>query len=103
MLAGVLRVLVNVTHESDSGCSTAASFDGVVEILLKCILQSPQYVLEEQRYVSGNHIGTDNSLMARRDRQLPDSHLGTDNSPIATQGQIPLQGNDSFTRVVFQV
>ena len=49
MFAGVLRVLVNVTHNSESGCAAVNSFTGIVDVLLKCILQSCQYVLEEQR------------------------------------------------------
>ena len=44
-------MLVNITHNSIAGCKCVSSFDGVIEILLKCILQSPQYVLDEQRWV----------------------------------------------------
>ena len=52
LATGVLRVLVNITHNSIAGCKCVSSFDGVIEILLKCILQSPQYVLDEQRLVA---------------------------------------------------
>lgn len=51
LLVGVLRVLVNVTHNTATGCACVYSFDGITEVLLKSILQTPQYVLEEQRYV----------------------------------------------------
>ena len=54
--SGVLRVLVNITHNSIAGCKCVSSFDGVIEILLKCILQSPQYVLDEQRLVLRNEL-----------------------------------------------
>ncbi|XP_067950851.1 wings apart-like protein homolog [Watersipora subatra] len=50
LLLGVLRVLVNVTHDSEAGCATVNSFSGVIEVLIKCILQSSQHVLEEQRF-----------------------------------------------------
>ena len=56
LYSGVLRVLVNITHNSIAGCKCVSSFDGVIEILLKCILQSPQYVLDEQRLVLRNEL-----------------------------------------------
>eukprot|EP00106_Octopus_bimaculoides_P014342 XP_014781784.1 PREDICTED: wings apart-like protein homolog [Octopus bimaculoides] len=44
MLA-ILRVLLNLTHENDYGCTKIGSQKGLIQTVFDCILQVPQYTL----------------------------------------------------------
>ncbi|XP_036357236.1 wings apart-like protein homolog [Octopus sinensis] len=44
MLA-ILRVLLNLTHENDYGCTKIGSQRGLIQTVFDCILQVPQYTL----------------------------------------------------------
>ncbi|XP_050392558.1 wings apart-like protein homolog [Patella vulgata] len=49
MLA-VLRVLLNVTHDNDIGSAKVGEQDAVINVVLECILSTPQYIPQEQKF-----------------------------------------------------
>lgn len=46
----VLRVLLNLTHDNEMGCKEIGLQEGLLETVLLCILQSPQYVPIDLRF-----------------------------------------------------
>ncbi|XP_076329388.1 wings apart-like protein homolog isoform X2 [Tachypleus tridentatus] len=49
-LLSLLKVLLNLTHESSLGCQLVGSHPGLLDCALLCILQMPQYMPLEQRF-----------------------------------------------------
>ncbi|KAL4240551.1 hypothetical protein ACF0H5_001343 [Mactra antiquata] len=49
-ILAILRVLLNLTHDNDTGCQKIGSQGPVLETVLLCILQAPQYVTIDLRF-----------------------------------------------------
>ncbi|XP_053392626.1 wings apart-like protein homolog isoform X2 [Mercenaria mercenaria] len=49
-ILAILRVLLNLTHDNDTGCMRIGEQGPVIETVLLCILQSPQYATVDLRF-----------------------------------------------------
>ncbi|XP_033108230.1 wings apart-like protein homolog [Anneissia japonica] len=49
-LLSILRVLLNLTHDSEWGCIKVGGQEGMIKTILLCVMQIPQHIPADQRF-----------------------------------------------------